>query len=104
MNPVKIQGLACYDTISRISEAVGAAGMSHVAVLILSRVAASGEAGIFQQSVQRELELSPATMTRHLHRLVIARLVIQSSDFQRDGRPSLLKLTHAGRAVFTQLD
>jgi len=73
--------------------------------LVFSRIASAGPAGVFQNQVQRELELTAATMTRALQTLSEGKwkpglgLISREMDFARDGRQHVLKLTPKGREL-----
>jgi DNA-binding MarR family transcriptional regulator len=93
-----------FETISALTNTISRESPLTIA-LVFSRIAAAGPAGIFQNQVQRELDLTPATMTRALQALSEGKtkpglgLISREMDFARDGRQHLLKLTPKGREL-----
>ena len=76
--------------------------------LVFSRVAAAGPSGVFQATVQRELGLTAASMTRALQTLSDGHhskakpglgLISRQMDFAGDGRQHILQLTDKGRTL-----
>lgn len=74
--------------------------------LVFTRIAAAGPAGIFQNTVQRELGLTSACMSRAVQSLSDVTkgkqgldLIYRSMDFARDGRQHILQLTTKGREL-----
>ncbi len=57
------QGRTVYEIVSTLATAIDRDAPITL-MLVFSRVAASGPAGVFQNAVQRELGLTPATMSR----------------------------------------
>jgi DNA-binding MarR family transcriptional regulator len=97
----------CYNLISTLADSIDRDSPLTIA-LVFSRVAASGPAGIFQATVQRELGLTAASMTRALQTLSDGHhtkakpgleLITRQMDFARDGRQHILKLTAKGREL-----
>jgi DNA-binding MarR family transcriptional regulator len=76
--------------------------------LVFSRVAAAGPSGIFQNTVQRELGLTPTSMTRAIQTLSEGHhskakpglgLISRCWDFAKDGRQHILMLTQKGQEL-----
>lgn len=75
--------------------------------LIFSRVAAAGDAGVLQATVQRELDLPPAVLTRSVQTLSASHFAKQREGLgliartidSADGRHRTLRLTAKGDAL-----
>lgn len=99
-----------YRLVTELTAAIGRDSPLTLA-LVFSRVAVAGSEGILQATVQRELNLSPAVLTRSVQTLsglhygknkpgldLIARTIDTA-----DCRHHVLRLTEKGRAIRQQL-
>jgi DNA-binding MarR family transcriptional regulator len=66
--------------------------------LVLAKIAQAGTAGVFRSTVQRELDIPPAVLTRTIQALVDKGLVSRSID-NADLRHRILTLTEGGQSL-----
>jgi DNA-binding MarR family transcriptional regulator len=98
---------SAYRLISALADSIDRDSPLTIA-LVFSRIAAAGPSGVFQATVQRELGLTAASMTRSLQTLSDGHhtkakpglgLISRQMDFARDGRQHILQLTDKGRQL-----
>jgi DNA-binding MarR family transcriptional regulator len=83
-----------------VAEIAGAIGRDSTmtTALVFTRVANSGSSGMLQATVQRELGIPPAVLTRAVQTLSKLGLISRGID-SADGRHHVLRLTDKGRAA-----
>jgi DNA-binding MarR family transcriptional regulator len=86
-----------FRSVAEIAEAIGRDSTMTLA-LVFTRVANAGSEGLLQATVQRELDISPAVLTRAVQALVSLGLISRSID-NADGRHHILRITGKGSAV-----
>jgi DNA-binding MarR family transcriptional regulator len=103
--------ISAYRLISALADSIDRDSPITIA-LVFSRVAAAGPSGIFQATVQKELRLTAASMTRAVQTLSDLHytkakpglgLISREMDFARDGRTHVLQLTAKGRELAQSL-
>lgn len=96
-----------YNVVSALAAAIDRDAPMSLA-LVFARIAASGPAGVFQSAVQRELGLTPSSMSRAVLNLSDVHhsktkpglgLISRFMDSACDGRQHILKLTDKGREL-----
>jgi DNA-binding MarR family transcriptional regulator len=83
-----------------VAEIAGAIGRDSTmtTALVFTHVANAGSEGVLQATVQRELGIPPAVLTRTVQTLSKLRLISRSID-NADGRHHVLRITDKGRAA-----
>lgn len=85
-----------FRSVAEIAEAIGRDSTMTMA-LVFTRVANAGSGGMLQATVQRELRIPPAVLTRTVQTLSGLGLISRSID-NADGRHHVLRITDKGRA------
>jgi DNA-binding MarR family transcriptional regulator len=93
------RGLNLFRSVAEIAEAIGRDSTMTMA-LVFTRIANNGSEGMLQATVQRELGISPAVLTRAVQTLSGLGLISRSID-SADGRHHVLRLTEKGHAVLS---
>jgi DNA-binding MarR family transcriptional regulator len=88
---------AIFKTVAEIAGAIGRDSTMTTA-LVFTRVANAGSEGTLQATVQRELGIPPAVLTRAVQTLSGRGLISRGID-SSDGRHHILRLTDNGRAA-----
>jgi DNA-binding MarR family transcriptional regulator len=92
--------MSLFRSVAEIAEAIGRDSTITLA-LVFTRVANNGSEGTLQATVQRELDLSPAVLSRCAQTLSGLGLISRSID-SADGRHHVLRLTEKGHATFSR--
>ena len=91
------RGLSLFRSVAEVAGAIGRDSTITLA-LVFTRVAHNGSEGVFQATVQRELDISPAVLTRCVQTLSGLGLISRSID-STDGRHHVLRITDKGQAA-----
>ncbi len=83
-----------FETIRALAAEIGS-DVTLTVPLVFARIAQAGPDGMLQASIQRELNLPPAVLTRAVQTLVTLDLVAQTID-AADGRHRVLRITDKG--------
>jgi DNA-binding MarR family transcriptional regulator len=88
-----------FRSVAEIAEAIGRDSTMTMA-LVFTRVVNAGSEGMLQATVQRELGIPPAVLTRVVQTLAGRGLISRSID-STDGRHHILRITEKGQAVLS---
>lgn len=91
-----------FKTVATLADGIGRGSALTVAV-VFARVGSAGSSGLLQSSIQRELKLAPAVMTKTVQTLSALDLINRSID-NTDSRHRVLRLTEKGQALVQSIN
>jgi DNA-binding MarR family transcriptional regulator len=92
--------MSLFRSVTGLAGAIGRDATITVA-LVFTRVSTAGTSGVLQATVQRELDIPPAVLTRRVQTLSSLGLISRGID-STDGRHHVLRITDKGQAALRQ--